>query len=207
MSWWSRSSARVRPSAEAHVSQWPPSRAMPASATKVWACSAALARSQAARRARASGNFVAILILTAKDEEADVVRGLEEGADDYLTKPFSFSELLARVQALIRRATGAKDATRLVVGDLSRDLLKREVLRAGEKIELQPREFSLLEYLMRHAGQVVTRTMLLEGVWDYHFDPQTNVIDVHVRQIRKKLGSCGEQCIETVRGVGYRFHE
>ena len=120
-------------------------------------------------------------------EVDDRVKGLKAGSDDYLTKPFAFAELLARVEALNRRGKGEGPVTKLVVEDLELDLLSRQVKRAGQKIDLQPREFRLLEYLMRHAGQVVTRTMLLEGVWDYHFDPQTNVIDVHVSRLRQKV--------------------
>ena len=134
----------------------------------------------------------------------DRVRGLQAGGDDYLTKPFAFSELLARVEALMRRGRAARGAVRLTVGDLEMDLLSRTVRRRGRKIDLQPREFRLLEFLMRHAGQVVTRTMLLEGVWDYHFDPQTNVIDVHVSRLRQKIDKPFDAAsIQTVRSAGY----
>jgi two-component system, OmpR family, response regulator len=147
---------------------------------------------------------VPVLILTAHGNEGDKVRGLHGGADDYLTKPFAFAELLARVEALARRGKGEGPVTKLVVEDLELDLLSRQVKRAGKKLDLQPREFRLLEYLMRHAGQVVTRTMLLEGVWDYHFDPQTNVIDVHVSRLRQKIDKpFPVPLIHTVRNAGY----
>ena len=135
--------------------------------------------------------------------------GLRAGGDDYLTKPFAFSELLARIEALLRRAQPAgQPATPLRVGDLEMDLLTRTVKRADQAIELQPREFRLLEYLMRHSGQVVTRTMLLEGVWDYHFDPQTNVIDVHISRLRAKIDrGFDKPLLHTVRGAGYKLHE
>ena len=154
---------------------------------------------------RAQKNTVPVLFLSAMAEVDDRVRGLKAGGDDYLTKPFAFAELLARVEALARRGKGG-DApiTRLIVADLELDLLSRQVRRAGQKVDLQPREFRLLEYLMRHAGQVVTRTMLLEGVWDYHFDPQTNVIDVHVSRLRQKVDKpFPSPLIHTVRNAGY----
>ena len=145
-----------------------------------------------------------VLILSARRSVDDRVKGLHSGGDDYLTKPFAFAELLARVQALIRRANGAVEPTRLTVGDLSMDLLTRQVVRAGKPIELQPREFALLEYLMRNAGRVVSKAMILEHVWDYHFDPQTNVVDVLVCRLRTKVESEGaEKRIQTIRGVGY----
>src|SRR6478736_8143189 len=128
-----------------------------------------------------------VIILSAKHSVDDRVRGLHAGGDDYLTKPFAFSELLARVQALIRRATQTPEPTRLTVGDLTLDLLTREVNRGGEKIELQPREFALLEYLMRHPNRPVTKTMILEHIFDYSFDPQTNVVDVLVHRLRSKV--------------------
>jgi len=132
------------------------------------------------------------------------VKGLRAGGDDYLTKPYAFSELLARLEAILRRGTGEPGDPKLRVGDLEMDLLTRAVKRAGRSIELQPREFKLLEYLMRHAGQVVTRTMLLEGVWDYHFDPQTNVIDVHVSRLRQKIDKGSDHpLLHTIRGAGY----
>ena len=147
---------------------------------------------------------VPVIILSAKASVDDRVKGLQSGGDDYLTKPFAFSELLARVQALIRRATNATEPTRLTVGDLMLDLLTREVIRAGQKIELQAREFSLLEYLLRHAGRVVTKTMILEHVWDYSFDPQTNVVDVLVHRLRAKVEKdFPKKMIQTLRGVGY----
>ena len=153
---------------------------------------------------RAAHDATPVLFLSAMAQVDDRVRGLKAGGDDYLTKPFSFSELLARVEALDRRARAIGPGTRLVVADLEMDLLSRTVRRAGQRIELQPREFRLLEYLMRHAGQVVTRTMLLEGVWDYHFDPQTNVIDVHVSRLRQKVDKpFAGALIHTVRSAGY----
>jgi two-component system, OmpR family, response regulator len=145
-----------------------------------------------------------VIILSAKATVDDRVKGLQAGGDDYLTKPFAFSELLARIQALIRRATNAAEPTRLTVGDLSLDLLTREVTRGSQRIELQSREFSLLEYLMRHAGRVVTKTMILEHVWDYSFDPQTNVVDVLVHRLRSKVDKdFPKKMIQTHRGVGY----
>ncbi len=145
-----------------------------------------------------------VLILSAKRSVEDRVRGLETGGDDYLTKPFSFTELLARIQALIRRATHQSEPTRLAFGELSMDLLKREVVRAGVRIELQPKEFALLEYLMRHAGRVVSKTMIIEHVWGYGFDPLTNVVDVVVSRLRNKVDRDFEpKLIHTFRGVGY----
>jgi len=153
---------------------------------------------------RAQQNTVPVLFLSALAEVDDRVRGLKAGGDDYVTKPFAFAELLARVEALTRRGKSDAPVTKLTVGDLELDLLSRQVRRAGQKIDLQPREFRLLEYLMRHAGQVVTRTMLLEGVWDYHFDPQTNVIDVHVSRLRQKIDKPFETALlHTVRNAGY----
>jgi len=156
---------------------------------------------QALRAARVA---TPVLILSALGQVDDRVQGLRAGGDDYLTKPFAFSELLARIEALLRRRSGPAVVTKLAVGDLEMDLLGRSVRRAGRAVDLQPREFRLLEYLMRHAGQVVTRTMLLEGVWDYHFDPQTNVIDVHVSRLRQKIDKGFEApLLHTVRGAGY----
>jgi len=147
-----------------------------------------------------------VLILSALGAVDDRVKGLRAGSDDYLVKPFAFAELLARIEALLRRGSGAPVTTRLKVGELEMDLLARTVYRAGREIELLPREFRLLEFLMRHAGQVVTRTMLLESVWDYHFDPQTNVIDVHVSRLRQKIDKgFGRALLHTVRGAGYRL--
>jgi len=151
---------------------------------------------------RSGGVRVPVLILSAKASVDDRVRGLQAGGDDYLTKPFAFSELLARVQALIRRATQAPEPTRLTVGDLTLDLLSREVRRGGESIELQPREFALLEYMMRHANRPVTKTMILEHIFDYSFDPQTNVVDVLVHRLRSKVDK-DKAIIHTIRGVGY----
>ncbi len=153
---------------------------------------------------RKDGVQTPVIFLSAKAAVDDRVKGLQAGGDDYLTKPFAFSELLARVQALIRRATQSAEPTRLTVGDLTLDLLTREVTRGGQKIELQTREFSLLEYLMRHAGRVVTKTMILEHVWDYSFDPQTNVVDVLVHRLRSKVDKdFPKKMISTLRGVGY----
>lgn len=154
------------------------------------------------QRLRAKGSRVPVLFLSAKASVDDRVRGLQAGADDYVTKPFAFSELLARVQALIRRASQTTEPSRLTVGDLVLDLLTREAVHAGEKIELQPREYSLLEYLMRHAGRTVTKTMILEHVWDYSFDPQTNVVDVLVHRLRAKIDP-DKTRLHTLRGVGY----
>ncbi len=157
---------------------------------------------------RATGSKTPILILSALGEVDDRVEGLRKGGDDYLVKPFAFSELLARLEALVRRAEVESVETRLQVADLTMDLLSHRVERAGRKIDLQPREFRLLEYLMRHSGQVVTRTMLLEKVWDYHFDPQTNVIDVHVSRLRRKIDKdFGQVLLHTVRGTGYLLRE
>lgn len=161
------------------------------------------------RTLRASGIPTPVLILSALGEVDDRVDGLKAGGDDYLVKPFSFAELQARIEALLRRHRVASDGaatTTLVVGDLKMDLLKRQVSRDGQVIELQPREFQLLEHLMRHAGQVVTRTMLLEAVWGYHFDPQTNVIDVHMSRLRSKIDrDFSQPLLHTVRGAGYRL--
>lgn len=149
-----------------------------------------------------------ILILSAKGSVDDRVRGLQTGADDYLTKPFAFSELLARIQALIRRAGSISDPTRLIVGDLSVNLLTREVFRKEERIHLQPLEFSLLEYLMRNAGRIVSKTMIMEHVWDYNFDPQTNVVEARISRLRDKIDRGFEpKLIQTVRGVGYVLRE
>jgi two-component system OmpR family response regulator len=158
---------------------------------------------------RASGKTTPILVLSALGEVDDRVEGLRVGGDDYLTKPFAFSELIARIDALIRRntQTGSSES-KLCVSDLKVDLLSHFVQRAGRRIDLQPREFRLLEYLMRHAGQVVTRTMLLEQVWDYHFDPQTNVIDVHISRLRGKIDKgFAKPLLHTVRGAGYMIDE
>jgi two-component system OmpR family response regulator len=154
------------------------------------------------QKARAHGVRTPVLILSAKASVDDRVKGLQSGGDDYLTKPFAFSELQARVQALIRRATQVAEPTRVSVGDLTLDLLTREVKRGEEKIELQPREFALLEYLMRHANRPVTKTMILEHIFDYSFDPQTNVVDVLVHRLRSKVDKA-RAMIHTIRGVGY----
>ena len=145
-----------------------------------------------------------IIILSAKGSVSDRVRGLEAGADDYLPKPFVFTELLARVQALIRRATGSTEPTELTVGDLKVNLMTREVVRDEMKVDLQPKEFALLEYLMRNAGRVVSKTMIMEHVWDYNFDPQTNVVESRICRLRDKIDRQNpSKLIQTIRGVGY----
>lgn len=156
------------------------------------------------RSVRQSGATTPVLILSALGQVDDRVEGLREGGDDYLIKPFSFSELIARLDALQRRTTPSGTQTTLIVGDLEMDLLARTVRRSGQEIDLKPREFSLLEYLMRNTGRVITRTMLLEHVWDYHFDPQTNVIDVHISRLRQKIDrGFDTELLQTVRGAGY----
>lgn len=159
------------------------------------------------RTLRASAIATPVLILSALGEVDDRVAGLRAGGDDYVVKPFALAEVLARLDVLVRRQRGdSVESTRLTCGDLELDLLRREAHRRGVSIELLPREFRLLEYLMRHAGRVVTRTMLLENVWDYHFDPQTNVIDVHISRLRAKIDrDFAEPLIHTVRGAGYRL--
>lgn len=155
---------------------------------------------------RAAGNETPMIILTALDKVEERVKGLKSGADDYLAKPYSFTELLARLEAITRRKAGEKTVTRLSCGELEMDLLTRTVRRAGRDIELQAREFALLEYMMRNCGTVVTRTMLLEHVWDYNFDPQTNVIDVHISRLRQKIDKGFEKTmIQTLRGAGYKL--
>jgi len=145
-----------------------------------------------------------VIVLSARSSIDDRVKGLQKGSDDYLTKPFAFSELLARVQALIRRAGGGTEPTRLVFSDLSMDLITREVERGGRKIELQPLEFSLLEYLMRNAERVVSKIMIMEHVWDYNFDPMTNVVEARISRLRDKIDrGFSEKLIHTIRGVGY----
>jgi two-component system, OmpR family, response regulator len=157
---------------------------------------------------RKTGHATPVLFLSALGEVDDRVRGLRAGGDDYLAKPYAFSELLARIENLGRRRDQRTAATRLKVADLELDLLSRKATRAGRAIDLQPREFQLLETLMRHAGQVMTRTMLLEQVWNYHFDPQTNVIDVHISRLRQKIDRGFEPAlIHTVRGAGYCVRE
>ena len=156
------------------------------------------------RRLRQDKNLIPVLILSAKASVDNRVTGLQAGGDDYLTKPFAFSELLARVQALIRRAEQTAEPTSLSVGDLWMDLLSRQVTRTGQPIELQSREFALLELLMRHPGRPVTKTMILEHIWDYSFDPQTNVVDVLAHRLRAKLDKdFPAKLIQTIRGVGY----
>ncbi len=153
---------------------------------------------------RDEGNTTPILMLSALGEVSDRIDGLKVGADDYLAKPFDFEELFTRIEVLVRRRGIDSPVTRLKVADLELDLLAHEVQRAGQKLSLQPREFRLLEYLMRNAGQIVTRTMLLENVWDYHFDPQTNVIDVHISRLRQKIDKeFDKPLLHTVRGSGY----
>ena len=155
---------------------------------------------------RKNGNTTPALILSGRNQVSERVAGLRAGADDYLGKPFAFSELIARIEALLRRGQSPAEQTRLVVADLELDLVSRSVTRAGRTLDLQPQEFKVLEYLMRHAGQVVTRTMLLENVWDYNFDPQTNVIDVHISRLRQKIDkSFDNPLLKTVRGAGYRL--
>ena len=155
---------------------------------------------------RASNNETPIILLTALDKVDEKVKGLKAGADDYLAKPYSFTELLARLETITRRKSGEKAITKLVCADLEMDLLTRDVKRSGKLIDLQAREFALLEYLMRNMGAVVTRTMLLENVWDYNFDPQTNVIDVHISRLRQKIDKgFDKSLIQTLRGAGYKL--
>jgi two-component system OmpR family response regulator len=157
---------------------------------------------------REKGNHTPALILSALGQVDDRVKGLRAGGDDYLPKPYSFTELLARVEVLSRRGSGPAEESSYRVGDLELDRLSRRVTRGPEKIDLQPREFRLLEYLMKHQGQVVTRTMLLENVWDYHFDPQTNVIDVHISRLRSKIDKGHDKpLLHTIRGAGYMIRD
>ncbi|MEO0623083.1 MAG: response regulator transcription factor [Pseudomonadota bacterium] len=159
------------------------------------------------RSLRAAGITTPVLMLTAMSAVDSRVEGLRAGADDYLVKPFSYEELSARAHALLRRPAAVQEETRLTCGDLELDLIARTARRGDREIPLQPREFQMLEYLMRRKGRVVTRTMLLSGVWDYHFDPQTNVIDVHISRLRKKIDAEGAPLIRTVRGAGYMLSE
>lgn len=160
------------------------------------------------RTIRASGVKTPVLLLTAMGGIDDRVEGLDAGGDDYLVKPFAFAELLARVNALARRPPQQEVRTELVLADLRMDLLRRNVTRAGQRIELQPREFQLLEYMLRNAGRVVTRTMLLESVWDFHFDPKTNIVETHMSRLRAKVDrGFGCELIHTVRGAGYIIRE
>ena len=156
---------------------------------------------------RQSGNKTPVLILSSLAKVEDKVQGLKQGGDDYLTKPFSFAELSARIEALARRSSNIEsEQTVLVVADLEMDLIRRTVSRAGKKLDLQNREFRILEYLMRRAGQVVTRTMLLEGVWDFHFNPQTNLIDAQISKIRQKIDKGFDvPLLHTIRGAGYKI--
>lgn len=157
---------------------------------------------------RRMGNMTPVLILSALDDVDERVTGLKAGGDDYLTKPYQLAELTARLQALTRRAQSGVQGTVLHVGDLTLDLIRHKVTRSGRSINLQPREFRLLEYLMQHNGQVVTRSMLLENVWDYHFDPQTNVIDVQISRLRSKIDKDFDTpLLHTVRGAGYKLQE
>jgi len=160
------------------------------------------------QRLRESGDKTPALILSALGAVDDRVNGLRAGGDDYLVKPFAFAELLARLEAILRRQQVNTHQTRLKVADLEMDLLSHKVMRAGQLFNLQPREYKLLEFLMKHAGQVVTRTMLLENVWDYHFDPQTNVIDVHISRLRQKIDRGFDKVLlSTVRGAGYLLQD
>jgi len=155
---------------------------------------------------RASNNETPIILLTALEKVEEKVKGLKSGADDYLAKPYSFTELLARLETITRRKSAEKAVTKLICGELEMNLLTRDVKRGDKEIDLQAREFALLEYLMRNAGAVVTRTMLLENVWDYNFDPQTNVIDVHISRLRQKVDKgFDKQMIHTLRGSGYKL--
>jgi two-component system OmpR family response regulator len=153
---------------------------------------------------RTTGSKTPILILSALSDVDERIRGLQSGGDDYLVKPFAFGELIARLDALVRRSHASPTETTLAVEDLTLDLLSRKVTRGGKALNLKPREFKLLEYLMRHANQVVTRTMLLENVWDYHFDPQTNVVDVHISRLRQQIdGGAARPLLKTIRNAGY----
>lgn len=156
------------------------------------------------RELRQRGRRVPVIFLSAKASVDDRIRGLETGGDDYLVKPFAFSELLARVQALIRRSTPGAEPSTLTVADITLDLLRRKVVRGGTEVDLQPREFALLEYLMRNAGRVVSKTMIMEHVWDYSFDPQTNVVEARICRLRDRIDRpFARKLIRTIRGVGY----
>jgi two-component system OmpR family response regulator len=156
------------------------------------------------RELRRKSNKLPLIILSARGSTDDRVKGLQTGSDDYLTKPFAFSELLARIQALLRRASGASEPTSLTVSDLSINLLTREVIRENTRIDLRPREFALLEYLVRNAGRVVSKTMIMEHVWDYNFDPQTNVVEACMCRLRDKIEKgFGVKLVHTIRGIGY----
>ena len=158
------------------------------------------------RKIREKGVVIPVICLTAKDEKEDIIQGLELGADDYLIKPFSFSELLARIKAVLRRGTKDVELSKLAVGDLSLDLINRKAYRNGKDIELSGKEFLLLEYLMRNAEQILTRTMILENVWGYNFDTSSNIIDVHINHLRKKVDkNFPQKLIHTIKGVGYVF--
>jgi len=160
------------------------------------------------KKLRQNGINTPVLILSAKNSVDDRVKGLQIGGDDYLVKPFAFSELVARIQALIRRSTCIVEPTTLTVGDLKMDLVRKKVYRAGKKIDLKPKEFALLEYLMRNAGRVVSKTMIMEHVWDYNFDPQTNVVEACICRLREKIDRPFDRpLIHTIRGVGYVLEE
>ena len=153
---------------------------------------------------RAKGVTMPVIVLSAKSSVDDKIKGLQKGGDDYLAKPFAFSELLARVQALLRRASSAAEPTKLTVGDLTVDLLSHKVARGDEEIDIQPLEYSLLEYLMRNAGRVVSKTMIMEHVWEYNFDPQTNIVETRICRLRDKIDRpFDRKLIHTVRGFGY----
>ncbi len=160
------------------------------------------------RELRARGITTPVIVLSAKSSVEDRVRGLQTGGDDYLVKPFALSELVARLQALVRRSSGSSEPTQLRVGELRMDLLRRQVSAAGRDIDLQPREFALLEYLMRNAGRVVTKSMIMEHVWNYNFDPQTNVVEARICRLREKIDpQSPHKLIHTIRGVGYVLEE
>ncbi len=191
------------PPTAATACSWPPA-SRTTSSSWIACCRATSTAWRSSRRCASPASARPILILSALSDVDERIRGLRAGGDDYLTKPFAFGELLARLDALTRRAQGEGAQTKLEVGDLRVDLLTRKVTRGDRDIVLQPREFKLLEYLMRHADQVVTRTMLLENVWDYHFDPQTNVVDVHISKLRQKIDADFERpLLRTVRNAGY----
>ncbi len=157
---------------------------------------------------RRHGTTTPVIVLSARSSVDDRIKGLQAGGDDYLVKPFAFSELVARIHALIRRATRATEPTTLTAGDLKMDLVRRKVFRAGREIELQPKEFALLEYLVRNAGRVVSKTMIMEHVWDYNFDPQTNVVEARICRLRDKIDRpFGRNLIHTIRGAGYVLEE
>jgi two-component system OmpR family response regulator len=195
----------ISPATARRACRWPTA----ATTTYSWStacCPSATACPSSVRRDK--GNHTPVLILSALGQVDDRIKGLRAGGDDYLPKPYSFAELLARVEVLSRRLGGPAEETTYRVGDLELDRLSHRVARGKDELTLQPREFRLLEYLMKHAGQVVTRTMLLENVWDYHFDPQTNVIDVHISRLRSKIDKGFERpLLHTIRGAGYMIRD